>query len=61
MGRNLLKLTKSFDDTVVMLILSRHQNATDKNVEGFRGFLLNTSKKVQLISTKLMSLLGNHL
>ena len=32
MGRNLYKLTKIFDDVIVMLILWRHQNATaEKN------------------------------
>ena len=55
MGRNLYKLTKMFDDVIVMLILSRHQKATSKKVEGFRGFWLNISKTVQLIFTKLMS------
>ena len=39
MGRNLYKLTETFDDVIVMLILSRHQNALAKKV-GFRGFLL---------------------
>ena len=61
MGRNLYKLTKSFDDAIVMLILWRHQNATAKKVEGFRGFWLNISKTVQLIFSKLMSFLDNHL
>ena len=61
MGRNLYKLTKIFDDIIVMLILIRHQNATGKKVEGFRGFLMNISKTVQLIFSKLMPYLGNHL
>ena len=61
MGRNLYKLIKIFDVVIVMLILWRHQNATAKKVEGFRGFWLNISKTVQLIFTKLMSFLGNHL
>ena len=38
MGRNLYKLIKNVDDVIVMLILGRHQNATAKKVEGFRGF-----------------------
>ena len=35
--------------------------ATAKKVEGFRGFLPNISKTVQLIFTKLISFLGNYL
>ena len=58
MGRNLYKLTEIFDDVIVMLILSHHQNATA--TKGFRGSLLNISKTVQLIF-KLMSFLGSHL
>ena len=61
MGRNLYKLTKSFDDAIVMLILWRHQNATAEKIERFRGLRLNISKTVQQIFTKLMSLLGNHI
>ena len=61
MGRNLYKLTKSFDDVIVMLILSRHQKVTAEKVESFRGFWLNISKTVQLIFTKFMSFLGNHI
>ena len=61
MGRNLYKLTKLFDDVIVMLILLCHQNATAKKVEGFQGLLLNISKTVQLIFTKLMSFLGIYL
>ena len=38
-----------------------YQNATDKKVEGFRGFLLNISETVQLILTKPMSFLGSYL
>ena len=30
MGRNLYKLTKIFDDVIIMLILGRHQNETDE-------------------------------
>ena len=56
-GRNLYKLTKLFDDVISCC----HQNATAIKVEGFRGFLLNISKTVKLIFTKLMSCLGNHL
>ena len=56
MGRNLYKLTKVFNDVIVMLILRRHQNETAKKVEGFRGLLVNISKTVQLIFTKLMSI-----
>ena len=59
MGRNIFKLTKIFYDAIVMLILRRHQNATAKKVVGFRGFLLNISKTVQLIFTRLRSCLGN--
>ena len=54
MGRHLHKLMKFFDEVIVMLILWRHQNATTKKVEGFRGFLLNISKTIQLIFTKLL-------
>ena len=61
MGENLYKLTKGFDDVIIMLILWRHQNATAEKVEGFRGFLLNISKTVQLIFTKIMSFSGNRL
>ena len=59
MSRNLYKLTKvlitssSFQFYEVIILL------TAKKVEGFRGFLLNISKTVQLIFTKLISLLGN--
>ena len=61
MGRNLYKLTKIFDDVIVILILWRHQNATAEKVEGFRGFWLNISKTVELIFTKLLLLLGSHI
>ena len=61
MCRNLYKLSKSFDDVIVILILGRHQNVTAKKVEGSRVFLLNISKTFQLIFTKLMSFLGNYL
>ena len=43
-----------------MLILWLHQNAKAKKVEGFRGFWLNISKTVELIFTKRISFLGNH-
>ena len=33
MGRNRYKLTKIFDDVIVMLILLRHQNATPEKIE----------------------------
>ena len=59
MGRKLHKLTKNFDDVIVMLILWSHSNATAEKVESFRGFWLNITKTVQLIFTKLMSFLGN--
>ena len=55
MSRNLYKLTKIFDDLIVMLILKRHQNETAEKIESFQGFWLNISKTVQLIFTKLMS------
>ena len=61
MGRNLYKLTKTFDDVIVILILWRHQNATAEKVEGFRGFWLIITKTVELIFTKLMSFLGSHI
>ena len=47
MGRNLYKFTKIFDDVIKMRQL--------KKVEGFQGFGLNISKKVNLIFTKLLS------
>ena len=61
MGISLYKLTKMFDDVIVMLILWRHQNATAEKIEDFRGFLLNISKTLQLIFTKLMSFIGNYI
>ena len=61
MGRNLYKLTKIFDDAIVMLILRRHQNATAEKIERFRGLWLNIAKMVKQIFTKLMSLLGHHI
>ena len=61
MDRNLHKLTKIFDDVVVMLILWRHQNETAEKTANFRGFWLNISRTVQLIFTKLVSVLGNHI
>ena len=38
MSRNLYKLTKSFDDFIVMLILWRHQNVTAEKLKVFEGF-----------------------
>ena len=38
MDRNLYKLTKMFDDLIVMLILGRYQNTKAEKVEGVRGF-----------------------
>ena len=61
MGRNHYKFTKFFDDVIVRLILSRHQNVTAEKIEGFQGFWLNISKTVQLIFTKPISYLGNHI
>ena len=46
MGRNLYKLTKTFDDVIVMLILLPHRIATAEKIDGFRGFWLNISKTV---------------
>ena len=60
MGKNIYKLTKNFDDVMVVSILWRHYQCDVKKVEGFRGFLLNISKMVQLIFTKLKSFLGNY-
>ena len=45
--------TKIFEDVIVILI--------DSCKIDFRGFWLNISKTVQLIFTKLMSFLGNHI
>ena len=50
MGRNLYKLTKFFEFITSSSVL------TAKKVEGFQGFLLNISKTIQLILTKLISL-----
>ena len=61
MGRDLHKLTKVFDDVIVMLILLRHQNETVEKIADFRVFWPNISKTVQLIVTKLMSFLGNYI
>ena len=58
MGRNRYKLTKIFDDVIVMFILWRHQYATAEEVEGFWEFWLNISKTVKL---EFMSFLGNHI
>ena len=60
-GRNLYKLTTIFDDVIIMLILSRHQYETAEKIADFRGFWLNISKRVQLIFTKLMSVLGKNI
>ena len=59
MTRHPYKLTKDFDDVIVILILC-HQNATAEKV-GFRGFWLNISKRALMIFTKLMSCLGDHI
>ena len=61
MGRNLFKLTKIFDDIILMLILRRHKNETPEKIEHFRRFWLNVSETVQQIFIKLMSVLGNHI
>ena len=61
MNRNLYKLTKIFDDFIVMLILCCRQDATAKTCIIFEGFLMKISKTVQLLFTKLMSFLGNQL
>ena len=61
MGRDLYKLTKIFDDVIVMLILLRHQNETAEKTANFLAFWLNISKTVQLIFTKLVSVLGNYI
>ena len=61
MNRNLYKLTKSFDDVIVTLILWRHRNETAEKTVDFQGFWLNISRTVQPIFTKLMSVLGNHI
>ena len=61
MGTNLYKLTKMFDDINIMLILGCHQNKTAEKTADFLGFWLNNSRTVQLIFTKLMSVLGNHI
>ena len=39
MGRNLYKLTRIFDDVIVMLIIWHHQNVTAEKTEGFWGVL----------------------
>ena len=61
MGGNLYKLAKIFDYVIVIVILRRHHLTRAKKLEGFRGFLVNISKAVQLIFAKLMSFLGNYL
>ena len=61
MGRNLYKLIKIFDGVIIMLILWGHQNERTEKIADFRGFWLNISKTVQLMFTKLMSVLGNHI
>ena len=50
-----------FDDAIVMSSLGLQQDVTAKKVKGIRGFLLNISKTVQLIFSRLMSFLGSHL
>ena len=61
MSRHLHKLTKVFDDITMILILWRHQNATAEKIEGFQGFLLNTSKTVPTDFHQTNVILGNHL
>ena len=61
MGRNLYKLTKMFDDVIVMLILRRDENATTEKIADFPAFWLNISKMAQLIFTKPLSFLGNYI
>ena len=45
MGRNLYKLTKMFDDVIIMSILRRHQNVTAKKrfLRVFAEYLKNGS------------------
>ena len=52
MGRNIYKLTKNFDDVIKMRQLKSRR---------FSRVFDEYLKKVQLIFTKLMSFLGNHL
>ena len=61
MDRDLYKLTKIFDDVIVMLSLWRHQNETAEKIADFLAFWLNIWKTVKLIFTKLMSLLGKYI
>ena len=61
MGRDLYKLIKNFDDVIVMLISSRHQNETAEKISAFGAFWLNISKTVQLIFTKVMSFLSHYI
>ena len=62
MSRNLYKLTKSFDDVVVISILLSHHHFDVsrllKKPKVFKGVLLNISKTVQLIFIKLLSFFG---
>ena len=60
MGKNLYKLIKKLMTSCHVDFMTS-SNATAKNVEGVRGFWPNISKTVQLIFTKLMSFLVNHL
>ena len=60
MGRNLYNVASIFYDIIVILILWRRKNATAEKVEGFRGGLLNISKRVQLIFTKLVIFRQSH-
>ena len=55
MGRNVYKLTKIFDNVIIIVILSRHHYFDVSRQLDFQGFLLNILKTVQLIFTKLMS------
>ena len=54
MGKHIYNLIKIFDDVIIMLILWRHENETAEKIADFQGFLLNISKTVKLIFTKLM-------
>ena len=65
MDRNLLKLSIGFHNIIVILDFMTSSSflraVTAKKVEGFLEFLLNISITAQLIFTKPMSFLGNHL
>ena len=61
MGRNLYKLTKILMTSSSYCFYDFIKMKQLEKVEGFREFLLNISKTVQLIFIKLLSFLGNHL